>query len=50
MHQVEDHLTEHQEVEQERDYYLKKCETLEIRVKELEAELSRFKDVYLRNN
>jgi hypothetical protein len=50
MHQVEDHLTEHQEVEQERDYYLKKCETLELRVKELEAELSRFKDVYLRNN
>lgn len=50
MHQVEDHLTEHQEVEQERDYYLKKCETLELRVKELEAELSKFTDVYLRNN
>jgi hypothetical protein len=50
MHQVEDHLTEFAEVEQERDYYLKKCETLEIRVKELEAELSRFKDLYLRNN
>ena len=50
MHQVEDHLSEFQEVEQERDYYLNKCETLEIRVKELEAELSRFKDLYLRNN
>ena len=50
MHQVEDHLTEFAEVEQERDYYLKKCETLEIRVKELEAELSKFKDLYLRNN
>lgn len=50
MHQVEDHLSESQEVEQERDYYLKKCEMLENRVKELEAELSRFKDIYLRNN
>jgi len=50
MHQVEDHLSEFQEVEQERDYYQEKCETLEERVKELEKELNRFKDVYLRNN
>ena len=50
MHQVEDHLSESQEVEQERDYYSKKCETLENKVKELEAELSKFKDIYLRNN
>ncbi|MDP6426147.1 MAG: hypothetical protein QF443_04080 [Dehalococcoidia bacterium] len=50
MHQVENHLSEFHEVEQERDYYQKKCETLEERVKELEKELNRFKDVYLRNN
>ena len=40
--QHEDHLTELQEMEQERDYYKNRCE-------ELEKELKRINDIYFRD-
>ena len=41
-HSHEDHLSEWQELEQERDYYKNKCE-------ELEKELKRINDIYFRD-
>lgn len=48
--QVEDHLDERQELEQERDYYIQKCAELTRELDRANIELERIKETYFRNN
>ena len=48
--QIEDHLDERQELEQERDYYKVRCTELTRKLDIANKELKRIEDTYFRNN
>ena len=48
--QVEDHLDERQELEQERDYYKDRCTELKRQLDIANKKLKRIEDTYFRNN
>jgi hypothetical protein len=45
-HSQEDHLSEWEEAEQERDYYRKQYELVQKELDEVKTELKKIKDIY----